>query len=300
MRTITILALSCGLLFLTTGPVLIGYGLILADDETKAMTGELLPFGIDSQQPIEIQCGGFHVYMTLDQLSEGFNLSHYITLVGFDYPFHIALRNQKFLVSVDIVNAKGETVAKIAENDGSVNNDPIIAYDKNYNSYSFEVIDSDLVPVIQVVFKPLNRMYLGGFFYSPNMTVLLLSNNTSILNPSLTDLNSSLPRLFKYPSKDHLGETVVKGTYEVPRASLRIITLGMVFVALGIPITIYGEYLREKPRRRRQEHPRAEHQRRKSRLYENRKLIIAFGLHSDSGQNDNYRIFEEFSRVESL
>jgi hypothetical protein len=250
MRTIAILALFFGLLFLTIGPVLIGYGLILADDETKAMTGELLPFGIDSQKPIEIQCGGFHVGMTLDQLSEGFNLSYYVTLVGFDYPFHIALRNQRFLVSVDLKNANGETVAKIADNQWSVNNNNVIAYDRNYNSYAFEVIDSDLVPVIQVVFKPQNRMYLGGFFYSPNMTVLLLSNNTSILDPSLTDLNSSLPRIFKYPSKDHLGETVVKSTYEVPRSSSRVITLGVVFVVLGIPITIYGEHLREKPRRR--------------------------------------------------
>jgi len=266
MRTTTILALFFGLLFLTAGPVLIGYGLILADDETKAMKGELLPFTIDSQQPIEIQCGGFNVHMTLDQLGEGFNLSHYVTIVGFDYPFRIVLRNQRFLVFVDIMNAKGEKVAKIAENDWSVNNDPIIAYDRNYNSYSFEVIDSDLVPVIQVVFKPQNRMYLGGFFYSPNMSVLLLSNNTSIVNPSLADLNSSLPRIFEYPSKDHLGETVVKSTYEVPRASSRVITLGVVFVALGIPITIYGEYLREKPRRRRQEHLRAKHQGQKSRL----------------------------------
>lgn len=271
MRTITILALFLGLLFLTTGPIFVGYGLILADDETKAMTGELLPFGIDSQKPIEIQCGGFHLVMTLDQLTEGFNLSRYISLVGFDYPFHITLKDQRFLVSADLKNANGETVAKIADNQWSVNYNNVIAYDRNYNSYAFEVIDSDLVPAIQVVFKPQNKMYLGGFFYSPNWTVLLLPNNTSVINPSLTDLNESLPRIFKYPSKDHLGETVVKSTYEVPRASSRVITLGAVFVVLGIPVTIYGEYLREKPRRHRQEHPRAKHQGQKSLLFENRK-----------------------------
>jgi hypothetical protein len=232
------------------------------------MTGELLPFGIDSQQPVEIQCGGFNVQLTIDQLGEGFNLSRYFTVVGFEYPFHVTLKDQRFLFSVDIEDAKGETVAKIVGNQWAVNNDPIIAYDRNYNSYAFEVIDSNQIPVIQVAFKPQNRVYIGGFFFSPNWTVLLLPNNTSVINPSLTDANSSLPRLFKYPSKDYLGEMVVKSTYEVPRVSSRVIILGVVFLALGITITVYGEYLREKPRRRRQER-----QRKASYLDEKRRQI---------------------------
>jgi hypothetical protein len=43
--------------------------------ESEAMIGKLLPFEVDSQKPIEIQCGGFNITMTLDQLSRGFDLS---------------------------------------------------------------------------------------------------------------------------------------------------------------------------------------------------------------------------------
>ena len=204
------------------------------------MIGKLLPFGIDSQKPIEIQCGGFHIHMTLDQLSKGFNMSRYFNLVGFDYPFHITLKDQRFLVSVDIINTNGETIAKIVNNHWAVNNNPVIAYDRNYNSYAFEVINSDLVPTIQVVFKPQNKMYLGGFFFSPNWAVLLLPNDTSIINPSPADLNESLPRIFKYPSKEHLGEMVEPIPYQISRASTQVFNLGVVLTVVGIPLLVYG------------------------------------------------------------
>lgn len=240
MKTIAILALFFGVMFTIVGPLTISYSWQLADMESRAMIGELLPFGIDSQKPVEIQCGGVTVGITLDQLSEGFDLSRYVNLVGFDYPFHVALKDQRFLVSVDVKNANGETVAKIVDNQWSVNNNNVIAYDRNYNSYAFEAIDSDLVPVIQVVFKPQNRMYLGGFFYSPNWTVLLLPNNTSVINPSLTDLNESLPRIFKYPSEENLGKMVEPIPYQVSRASTQVFNLGVVLTAVGIPLSIYG------------------------------------------------------------
>jgi hypothetical protein len=240
MKSVATLALFFGVVFTIIGPLAISYSWHLADVESRAMIGELLPFGIDSHKSIEIQCGGFHVNMTLDQLSEGFNLSRYVTLVGFDYPFRITLKDLSFLVSVDMRNTDGEIIAKIVENQWAVNDNHVIAYDRNYNSYAFEVISSDLVPVIQVVFKPQNKMYLGGFFFSPNWTVLLLPNNTSIINPSLTGLNKSLPRIFKYPSQEHLGEMVEPIPYQVSRASTQAFNLGVVLTAIGVPLIVYG------------------------------------------------------------
>jgi hypothetical protein len=239
MKTLAIVALSFGVLFTIIGPLAISYSWQLADKESRKMIGELLPFGIDSQQPVEIQCGGVHVIMNMSQLSNGFNLTQ-IIYMGFDYPFHITLEDQKFLVSVDIQNAKGETVAKIVDNQWSVNNDPVIAYDKNYNSYAFEVIDSNQIPIIQVIFSPENKMYLGGFFYVPNGTLLLLPNDTTIMNPLLSDANSSLPRIFKYPSEEHLGQMVKPILYQVPRTSVQVFNLGVVLTAVGIPLFIYG------------------------------------------------------------
>ena len=252
MKTIAILSLFFGLVFTIIGPLMISYSWQLAGMESEAMTGKLLPFGIDSQKPIEIQCGGFHIFMTLDQLSEGFNLSSIVNLVGFDYPFHIRLKDQRFLVSVDVMNSNGEIIARIVNNYWSVNNNPVIAYDRNYNSYAFEVIGSDLVPVIQVVFKPQNRMYLGGFYFSPDWTVLLLPNDTSVINPSLTNLNESLPRIFKYPSEEHLGEMVEPIPYQISRISTQVFNLGVVLTFLGVPLLVYGtvktDYVQAKAR----------------------------------------------------
>lgn len=234
-----VLAILFGLVFITTGPILIAYGLQLADAEAKAMIGEVLPFEIDSQRPIEIQVGGFHVIMTLDQLSAGFNLSRYVNL-GFNYPFQIRLQDRKFLVSVDILNVKGETVAKIVDNQWSVNTNPVIAHDRNYNSYAFEVIDSDLVPVIQVIFYPNNKMYLGGLIYGPNNTTLLMFDDTTIINPSPENITQNRNPMFQYPSGQHLGEIVGKSPYEVPRASTIVIIIGVVLTALGIVLTAYS------------------------------------------------------------
>jgi hypothetical protein len=239
MKTASIVALSLGVLFTIIGPIAISYSLVLADKESRAMIGELLPFRIDSQQPVEVQCGGFHVMMNMSQLSNGFNLTRIVNM-GFDYPFHITLKDQKFLVSVDLKNAIGETVAKIVDNQWAVNINPVIAHDRNYNAYAFEVIDSNQIPVIQIIFLPENKMYLGGFFYSPIGTLLLLPNDTTIINPSLTEANSSLPRIFKYPSEGHLGEMVEPIPYQVPRASSQAFNLGVLLTAMGIPLFVYG------------------------------------------------------------
>jgi len=244
MKAKAVLIILLGVASAATGLYLIPRGFQLADIETRAMKGELLPFEIDSQKPIEIQVGGIHVIMTMRELSEGFNLSRYVYL-GFDYPFQIRLKDGKFLVSVDVKNANGETIAKIVDNQWGVKNDNVIAHDRNYNSYAFEVIDSDLVPVIQVIFTPQNKMYLGGFFYVPNGRMLLF-DDTTILNPSQEDITQNRHPIFKYPSEEHLGEMVVESAYQVSRVSTQVIAIGVILSALGIFLVPYGFTISEK------------------------------------------------------
>jgi hypothetical protein len=75
MKTAALLVIFFGIAFVVIGPIMWNNSNQLADTETKKMTGQLVPFEFDSQQPVEIQVGGIHVNMTLDQLSQGFNLS---------------------------------------------------------------------------------------------------------------------------------------------------------------------------------------------------------------------------------
>jgi len=244
MKAIVILL---GVVSAAMGVYLIPYGFQLADMETRAMKGELLPFEIDPQKPIEIQIGGIHVITDMNGLSEGFNLRQIIDL-GFDYPFQIKLKDRKLLFSVDIRNANNETIATIAENQWGVKNDNTIAHDRNYNSYALEVIDSHLLPVIQIIFNPENKLYVGGLFYVSN-GIMLATNDTTIFNPSPADINGSLPRIFNYPSEQHLGEMVVKSTYQVSRASSQVIIIGVILTALGVFLVPYGFTISEKRRR---------------------------------------------------
>jgi hypothetical protein len=83
MKTKKLLVVFFGVLLLAIGPIMIAYGLSLADNETKAMKGELLPFEIDSQKLIEIQIGGIHVMTDMNSLREGFNLLIWALIILF-------------------------------------------------------------------------------------------------------------------------------------------------------------------------------------------------------------------------
>jgi hypothetical protein len=220
-----------GIVLTITGPVLIAWGFQLRDIEFRTMKGELIPFTIDVQKPIEIQVGGFHFFMTLDQLAEGFNMSKYVDIFGWDYPFRVVLRNGRFFTSVEVYNADGETVAKIVDNQWVVSADPIMARDRNYNAYAFEVIDSDMVPVIQVVFSAQNKMYIGGLFYFQDGRMLCTTRET-IVNPSSQNITEHIKPIFKYPSEEHLGEMVAENPQLLGRSS-SIILVGILLGIVG-------------------------------------------------------------------
>jgi hypothetical protein len=171
--------------------------------------------------------------------------------LGFDYPFQIKLKGRKLLFSVDIKNADNETIATIVDNHWGVNNNKVIAHDRNYNSYALEVIDSHLLPVIQIHFTPENKLYVGGLFYVSN-GIMLATNDTTFFNPSSAEINSSLPRIFKYPSEQHLGEMVVNSTYRVARTSTQVIIVGVILTALGILLVVYDRIISEKETKQRQ------------------------------------------------
>lgn len=229
MESKTFLRVLIGIIIATIGGCLVTYGWQLRNMEIMAMKGEIIPFEVDPNRSIEIQIGGIHVITTLDQLSEGFNLTRYVNL-GFDYPFQIRLKERKFLTSIEIRNMDGEIVAKIVDNQWVVNSNPVIARDRNYNAYAFEVIDSDLIPVIQVVFTAHNKMYLGGLFYVPNGR-MLVTPNVTIFGPSSEDISENIERIFVYPSEQHLGEMVNQ-----PRPimeSEKLIFIGVILSILG-------------------------------------------------------------------
>jgi hypothetical protein len=203
-------------------------------------TSELIPFQIDSQKEFEVQMGGFHFMTTTTELSSGLDLSDYIYISSFSYPFQVSLSSERLLVSAEIKNANGDIVAKIASNQWSVNYNPIVTYDRNYNAYALEVIDSDRVPTLQVVMTPENKIFIGGVFYGENATLVAMLNGTTALNPSHINYNQTI---FQYPSDSNSGRLVPNSAYAFggPQAILaptEIITIGYVSFGIGTFVTL--------------------------------------------------------------
>ncbi len=245
------------------GAFLISYGFYLRRNEIGVMKGEIIPFNVDPNENIEVQIGGIHVITTFDRLSEGFNLTKHVNL-GFDYPFQIKLQNGKFLISTVIRNEDGEIIAKIVNNNWVVNDNHIIARDRNYNSFAFEVIDSDLNPVIQVIFSPSNKMYLGGLYYVPSGRMLLTPEAT-IFNPSSSQIAEETQPIFVYPSAQNLG-SMVNG---IPRitSSIWVISIGLALSILGA-IVFSNAIIQKKRERTRTKNLK---KRRRSRVSKKRK-----------------------------
>ena len=140
----------------------------------------------------------------IDELKEGINLRRYFNF-GFDYPVEIDIIDNKLYVSTLIMNENNETVAIIKDNNWTVNDNEIVARDRNYNEYAFEVIDANLIPRIQVILRPQNMIYIGGYFYTVNGTLLAIPG-ISIVNPSPESLDEYIPPIFLYPSDENLGK----------------------------------------------------------------------------------------------
>lgn len=211
--------------------------------------GELIPFEVDDQKPFDIQMGGCHALVTADELSKGFDFQHAFYFGGIDYPFTVSLRDGKVLVSAEIRNANGDVVAKIADNSWSVDYTPILTYDRNYNSYAFEAISSDKVPILQVVMTPENIIFVGGVFYGENATLVNMLNGTTVYNPTEIKYNQTI---FQYPSDSKLGKLVAGSPYafgsQVILAPTEITAMGYVLFGIGTFVTLFTSVITLKKR----------------------------------------------------
>jgi len=240
------------------GGIVIPYGWQLQDNWNKAMRGELIPFQVNSTEPFTVQTGGLHAVVTIEDLSNGFDLRRAFNFNNMEYPFQVSFENGKLLVSAEIRNQEGNVVAKITDNQWSVNPNPVITYDRNYNSYAFEVVDSDLIPILQVVMTPQNLIFVGGVFYSTNGTLLSMLNGTTIFNPMSTDISNYNQTIFQYRSDSHLGQLAPNSAfaYEPTQngiSPISVIVIGVILLIIGTFITSGGVVtkLNEKKRRTR-------------------------------------------------
>jgi hypothetical protein len=235
-----------GIIFAILGTFLISYGFWIRDEETKTMRGELATPEVDYQEPFYVNFGSNILIQTIDDLSEGINLRRFID-IGYDYPIQIRFKDKKLSIYAEIKNDEGVTIAKIVDNNWLVNENNMIAWDRNYNYYAFEVIDSELIPVLQVVLESQNSIYIGGFFRFPNGRMLVTPTGI-IINPSEDQISEHVKCIFRYPSEKNLGMLVemnlVTTLFGMPWSTW-VILVGVVCAALGL-ILIENDKLRRK------------------------------------------------------
>jgi hypothetical protein len=256
-KALLVIAFGALLVGISSG-IVIPYGFQLQDNWNKAMRGELIPFQVNYTELFTVQTGGLHAIVTVEDLSNGFDLRRFFNFNDMEYPFQVSFKNGKLLVSAEIRNQEGNVVAKITDNQWSVEPNPVITYDRNYNSYAFEVVDSDLIPILQVIMKPQNSIFVGGVFYSINGTMLSMLNGTTIFDPRSTDINNYNQTIFQYRSDSHLGQLAPNSQFAyMPTQNgispISVIIVGVILLIIGTFITSGGvvTWLTEKKRRTR-------------------------------------------------
>ncbi|MFB3888109.1 MAG: hypothetical protein ACE14S_01345 [Candidatus Bathyarchaeia archaeon] len=202
------------------GIVLAGYGsldLIPSGQYVKvqaneAMRGEICPFSVDFNQPFDLLLSDNVTFrLTGFTLESGFYLNR-IGLLMFenvsDSQFSIHFYNQKMYVNADIRDSENKPIANIVNNTWTtVNPSYALSYwDRNYNGYAFEIVNSKGTPTFAVAMVGPNRIRLNGLFYytsGGSVYVGALPDGTAEICFNAPYMhqedNISWATLFKYP-----------------------------------------------------------------------------------------------------
>ncbi len=73
-----------------------------------------------------------------------------------------------------------------------------VNWDRNVSTEALEVVNEDLIPVFQFVFRTPSKIEINGIFTTPKGDIILVDGNGVRVNPIPREL--SLKRIFKYPS----------------------------------------------------------------------------------------------------
>jgi len=179
--------------------------------------GQINPqYKIDPSQPIFIFMGGAGSNFTAQELANGINVSRFVSFGDFTFPLQITFgQDGNIQVSTVIADEKGNILANVIDNEWKApTSGSTQIWDKNYNSYAFEVLDSNKIPVLQIIIGEKNELLIGISLYHqgiPYFGTIPTGFNffgdyyiNGLTTSQLEDLRNAT--IFNYPSSDHLGE----------------------------------------------------------------------------------------------
>ena len=174
------------------------------------------PYPIDLTQPVHIELGGVGRNVSIEELSAGIDLTKFVYISinnqTVQFPIQIVFgENSNILVSARIKDDRGNILADIQDNEWKApSSDSMDIWDKNYNSFAFEVIDSNKIPVLQIILGSKNEIAIGFSTYHQGVQLYAnlicgLSYFSDGVAPPASLKNIKDSTIFNYPSKDNLG-----------------------------------------------------------------------------------------------
>jgi hypothetical protein len=114
--------------------------------------GQVTSPKIDPTQPIFVDIGGAGNNFTYQELTNGIDLNRLIQLGNITFPIKITCgQDGSILVSVSILDENRNILARVINNEWKApSGNSLEIWYKNYNSYAFEVIYSNGIPVFQM------------------------------------------------------------------------------------------------------------------------------------------------------
>lgn len=173
-----------------------------------------------SNQDYAITVGAITAVFPYSELSEGINLRRVINIDGADYDIKITFdSNYNMQVSTDIKNDKGDTIAYISNNEWGAEPDSLLIKDRNFNSYAFEVVSKNNLPILQVLLVNQTHIKIGLCINASNTWLFMPINHVTeiITQPKYSDFDYAInSKLFVYPSTTNLGTLVDPDAYSNP------------------------------------------------------------------------------------
>jgi hypothetical protein len=189
--------------------------------------------------PFTIYFGSNSIRENVDYLRNGFDLND-IDDLGIKSIISIDITGNNLNVSAEIDDSNNVTIAKIANNDLQNVQNSSLVYDRNYNTFIFEVVDSYLVPILQIRLGPSNSIYIERIVDTAHGRLLAVPGSISSI-PS-GNVSGSINPLFEYPSASHLGKTI-KPLYDsgdaIENATLEI-AFGAFLLAIGLVFIVFS------------------------------------------------------------
>ena len=111
-------------------------------------------------------------------------------------------QNGKVYIDVALTDGSGHLPVEIRKNVFVIRPPN---WDRNSSATALEVVNENLVPVFQLIFRSPSQIQINGIFPTPKGDLLVVEESRVRLNPPLPTL-FSIKRIFKYPSWKYPGQ----------------------------------------------------------------------------------------------